>query len=327
MTEEILTAIVPEELARQRLDAVLVELFPDYSRSRLQLWIKAGRVLLNGETFKAKHKVQGLETIEVHVEPEPVNDICQPQRIKLDIIYEDEQVIVINKPVGLVVHPAVGHRDGTLQNALLYHDSSLAEVPRAGIVHRLDKDTSGLLVVARDLKVHKNLVDQLQARTVHREYQAIVLGVMTAGGTVDEPIGRHSRDRKRMAVKEGAKEAITHYRVSERYRGHTRVKVNLETGRTHQIRVHLSHINYPIVGDSVYGGRLKLPRGASDELKDMLRKFKRQALHAGRLGLQHPATGEYQEWHAPLPEDMWQLIEILRKDAEDVEVDPYHGLY
>ena len=327
MTEEILTAIVPEEFARQRLDAVLVELFPGYSRSRLQLWIKAGRVLLNGEISKAKHKVQGFEKIEVHIEPEPVDDICQPQSIKLDIIYEDEHLIVINKPVGLVVHPAVGHRDGTLQNALLYHDNSLAEVPRAGIVHRLDKDTTGLLVIARTLKVHKNLVDQLQARTVHREYQAVVLGVMTAGGTVDEPIGRHSRDRKRMAVKEGAKEAITHYRVSERYRGHTRVKVNLETGRTHQIRVHLSHINYPIVGDSVYGGRLKLPRGASDELKDMLRSFKRQALHAGRLGLQHPATGEYMEWQAPMPDDMWQLIEILRKDAEDVEVDPYHGLY
>jgi 23S rRNA pseudouridine1911/1915/1917 synthase len=327
MKEETLTAIIPEELARQRLDAVLVELFPDYSRSRLQQWIKSGRVLLNGETTKGKLKVQGLETIEVHIEPEPVDDVCQPQAIKLDIIYEDEHVIVINKPLGLVVHPAVGHRDGTLQNALLYHDSSLAEVPRAGIVHRLDKDTTGLLVVARDLKVHKNLVDQLQARTVHREYQAIVLGVMTAGGTVDEPIGRHSRDRKKMAVKEGAKEAITHYRVSERYRGHTRVKVNLETGRTHQIRVHMSHINYPIIGDSTYGGRLKLPRGASDELKDMLRAFKRQALHAGRLGLQHPATGEYQEWQAPVPEDMWQLIEVLRKDTEDVEIDPYHGIY
>jgi len=327
MTEEILTAIVPEEFARQRLDAVLVELFPGYSRSRLQQWIKAGRVLLNGETTKGKHKVQGFEKIEVHIEHEPVDDICQPQAIALDIIYEDDSVIVINKPVGLVVHPAVGHRDGTLQNALLHHDSSLAEVPRAGIVHRLDKDTTGLLVVARNLKVHKNLVDQLQARTVHREYQAVVLGVMTAGGTVDEPIGRHSRDRKRMAVKEGAKEAITHYRVSERYRGHTRVKVNLETGRTHQIRVHLSHINFPIVGDAVYGGRLKLPRGASDELKEMLRSFKRQALHAGRLGLQHPETGEYQEWQSPLPVDMWQLIEVLRKDAEDVEVDPYHGFY
>lgn len=314
MSDDILTAIIPLRFARQRLDAVLVELFPDYSRSRLQSWIKSGKVLLNGQVPKARDKVLGDEQVEIHLDPEPVNDECQPQAIPLNIVYEDDDLLVINKPVGLVVHPAAGHQDGTLQNALLHYDSSLEEVPRAGIVHRLDKDTTGLLVVARNLKAHKNLVDQLQARTVHREYQAIVMGVMTAGGTVVAPIGRHPRDRKRMGVREDGKEAITHYRISERYRGHTRIKVNLETGRTHQIRVHMAHINYPLVGDAVYGGRLKFPRGATEALKDALRAFNRQALHAARLGLNHPASGEHREWQADLPEDMKQLIATLRED-------------
>ena len=317
MSEEILTATIPSHYARQRLDAVLAELYPDYSRSRIQQWIKSGKVLLNGEIPKAKVKLLGDEHIEIHVQTEVLDDDCYAQDIPLDIIYQDDDILVINKPVGMVVHPAAGHKDGTLQNALLYFDEHLNEVPRAGIVHRLDKDTSGLLVVARNLKAHKNLVAQLQARTVHREYQAIVLGVMTSGGTVDEPIGRHARDRKRMAVRLDAKQAITHYRVSERYRGHTRVKVNLETGRTHQIRVHMSHIHFPLVGDPVYGGRLILPRGASDELKDALKSFKRQALHAAKLGLKHPATQQEMHWKAPLPEDMLHLIEVLRADIED----------
>ena len=317
MSEEILTATIPSHYARQRLDAVLAELYPDYSRSRIQQWIKSGKVLLNGEIPKAKVKLLGDEHIEIHVQTEVLDDDCYAQDIPLDIIYQDDDILVINKPVGMVVHPAAGHKDGTLQNALLYFDEHLNEVPRAGIVHRLDKDTSGLLVVARNLKAHKNLVAQLQARTVHREYQAIVLGVMTSGGTVDEPIGRHARDRKRMAVRLDAKQAITHYRVSERYRGHTRVKVNLETGRTHQIRVHMSHIHFPLVGDPVYGGRLILPRGASDELKDALKSFKRQALHAAKLGLKHPATQQEMHWKAPLPEDMLDLIKVLRADIED----------
>ncbi|MDH5484928.1 MAG: 23S rRNA pseudouridine(1911/1915/1917) synthase RluD [Gammaproteobacteria bacterium] len=316
MSEEIVTLTVPDHLARQRLDAVLVEFFPEYSRSRLQQWIKNGNVLVNGQPPRAKDKLMGDEVIQVQIDHEPVDDRCEAQDLPLDIIYEDEDLIVVNKPVGLVVHPAAGHKDGTLQNALLYHDPSLAEVPRAGIVHRLDKDTSGLLVVARHLKSHKSLVDQLQARSVKREYQAVVLGVMTAGGTVDEPIGRHPRDRKRMAVREDGKEAISHYRVVERFRGNSWIRVNLETGRTHQIRVHMSHINFPLVGDATYGGRLKLPRGCTEELKACLREFNRQALHAGRLGLLHPATGKQREWKSDMPDDMKNLISVLRADAE-----------
>lgn len=316
MSEQILTAVVPEHCARQRVDAVLVELFPDYSRSRLQSWIKSGKVRLDGVIPKPKDRVQGDETIELHVQPEPLDERCEPQPIALDLVYQDEDLLVINKPVNLVVHPAAGHASGTLQNALLYLDASLVEVPRAGIVHRLDKDTSGLLVVARNLKAHKSLVEQLQARTVQREYQAVVCGVLTAGGTVDEPIGRHSRDRKRMAVREDGKQAITHYRVVERFRGHTHVRVNLETGRTHQIRVHMAHIQYPLVGDAVYGGRLKFPRGASEALKQGLRDFNRQALHAGRLGLIHPSSGEAMQWKAPMPDDMQQLLQLLKQDME-----------
>ena len=321
MSDEILTATIPRHFARQRLDAALAELFPDYSRSRIQQWIKAGKVLLDGEVPKPKVKLLGDERVEIQVEAEPLDDGCYAQDIPLDIIYQDEQIIVVNKPVGMVVHPAAGHKDGTMQNALLHFDEHLNEVPRSGIVHRLDKDTSGLLVVARNIKSHKNLVAQLQARTVHREYQAIVLGVMTAGGTVNEPIGRHPRDRKRMAVRLDAKEAITHYRISERYRGHTRIKVNLETGRTHQIRVHMSHIHYPLVGDPVYGGRVMLPRGATEELKTALKAFKRQALHAARLGLVHPASQQTVHFDAPLPDDMKQLIDVLRADVEDDEDD------
>ncbi|MCW8853601.1 MAG: 23S rRNA pseudouridine(1911/1915/1917) synthase RluD [Gammaproteobacteria bacterium] len=323
MSDEILTARITEQYARQRLDAVLVDLFPDYSRNRLQQWIKSGKVLVNGKESKPKDKMLGDETIELHLDSEPLDTECKAQDIRLDIVYEDDDILVINKPVGLVVHPAAGHHDGTLQNALLHHDSTLAEVPRAGIVHRLDKDTSGLLVVARNLKSHKSLVDQLQARTVHREYQAIVLGVMTAGGTVDEPIGRNPRDRKRQAVREDGKEAITHYRVIQRYRGHTHIKVNLETGRTHQIRVHMAHIHYPLVGDSVYGGRLKFPRGASEALKAGLRDFQRQALHAGRLGLIHPATGKQVYWKVKLPEDMKNLLALMEEDLAEMESDDF----
>ena len=315
---EILTATVPVELARQRLDAVLVELFPDYSRSRLQQWIKDGRVLVNGVVPRAKDKVDGYETIQVHVIAQLHDIDVKPQDIALDIVYADADIIVINKSVNLVVHPAAGHSDGTMQNALLHYDGSLAEVPRAGIVHRLDKDTTGLLVVARHIKSHKLLVEQLQAREFAREYQAVVRGVMTAGGTVDEPIGRDPRDRKRMAVRFDGKPSVTHYRVLRRFGHHTHVQVQLETGRTHQIRVHLTHMHYPLVGDQAYGGRLQIPRGASDLLKETLRGFKRQALHAARLGLEHPITGESMEWEVPIPDDMQQLLNVLtHEDVPD----------
>jgi 23S rRNA pseudouridine1911/1915/1917 synthase len=240
----------------------------------------------------------------------------QGEDIPLTIVYEDEEIIIVNKPAGMVVHPAAGNYDGTLVNALLHHAPELNEVPRAGIVHRLDKETSGLLAVARTLKSQKHLVEMLQARVMKRQYQAVACGVMTAGGTVNAPIDRHPVDRKRMAVVANGKPAVTHYRVMERFRIHTHIRVDLETGRTHQIRVHMAHIHYPLVGDPVYGSRLRLPSDCSAELADFLRNFKRQALHAARLGLEHPTTGEMMEWEAPLPEDMQQLIRLLHEDAE-----------
>lgn len=310
-----LRVAVPPTAAGRRLDQVLAELFPEYSRSRLQQWVREGRARVDGRIVRPKEKLQGIETIELEpvVEPE---ERWRPEAIPLDIRYEDEQLIVLNKPAGLVVHPAAGNREGTLLNALLHHAPELNTVPRAGIVHRLDKETSGLLVVARTLQAQTALVAQLQARTVTREYDAVVVGVMTGGGTVDAPIGRHPVDRKRMAVVPNGKPAVTHYRVVERFRGHTYVKVRLETGRTHQIRVHMAHIHHPLVGDPVYGGRLKLPKGGSDAMREVLKGFRRQALHAGRLGLVHPQTGEPVAWEAEPPGDMTHLLAVLRADAE-----------
>lgn len=307
---------IPPQMAGMRLDQALAELFSDYSRARLQHWIRDGRVRLDGRRPRPRDKVLGGEQVEL----EPVLEVeapHAPEAIPLDILHEDEHLLVLDKPAGLVVHPAAGNREGTLLNALLHHAPELAAVPRAGIVHRLDKDTTGLLVVARTLTAQHRLVAQLQARALKREYQAVVVGCVTAGGTVDAPIGRHPVDRKRMAVVPGrGKPALTHYRVGERYRGHTRLRVQLETGRTHQIRVHMAHLRYPLLGDPVYGGRLRLPPGASEDLIDVLRGFRRQALHAWRLGLSHPAGGEWMQWEAPLPADLHELIQALRADAE-----------
>ncbi|VAW57553.1 Ribosomal large subunit pseudouridine synthase D [hydrothermal vent metagenome] len=324
INHEIVKITIPLEYASQRLDAVLVKMFPDYSRSRLQLWIKARRVWLDGKTPRPRDKVIGGETLEMHIEPEVCDETIVAQEIPLNIIYEDDDILVINKPVGLVVHPGAGHSEGTLQNGLLFHDEKLHEVPRSGIVHRLDKDTSGLLVVAKNLKSHKLLVEQLQARTVHREYLAIVFGVLTSGRTIDMGIGRHGRDRKKMSVKAEGKQAITHFRVLDRYRGHTRIKVNLETGRTHQIRVHMAYVKHPLVGDQTYGGRLQLPAGCSEALKEMLRGFNRQALHARKLGLIHPTKNRLMEWRAPLPDDMKQLIAALEADISQEVEDEYY---
>lgn len=309
-----LTATVPPAAAGRRLDQVMVELFPDYSRSRLQDWIKAGQVTVDGRPPRSRDKVWGGEQVALA----PLETVELPwsgEAIPLTVVYEDADIMVIDKPPGLVVHPAAGNWDGTLVNALLHHAPELAALPRAGIVHRLDKDTSGLLVVARTPAAHKSLVAQLQARTVRREYDAIVVGVLTAGGTVDAPIGRHPIDRKRMAVVEGGREAVSHYRVAERYRGHSYVKVRLETGRTHQIRVHMAHRQHPVLGDPVYGGRLRLPAGCSDALRAALQQFKRQALHAGALGLIHPGSGAELAWQAPLPADMRDLLTLLRDDV------------
>jgi 23S rRNA pseudouridine1911/1915/1917 synthase len=301
------------ELAGKRLDQALAQLFPDYSRSRLQQWVKAGLVTLDGVTCRPRDKVLGGEWVALEARLEDQVE-CRPQAIDLDIVYEDASLILINKPAGLVVHPAAGNPDGTLQNALLHHDPELIQLPRAGIIHRLDKETTGLLVIARTPAAHKALVEQLQAREFDREYRAVVTGVMTAGGSVDEPIGRHPTQRIKMAVHRAGKEAVTHYRVLERFRAHTYLKINLETGRTHQIRVHMAHLRYPLVGDPVYAGRLRQPAGASEQLREALRRFRRQALHALKLGLTHPESGEWMEWESPLPEDMQLLLEALRAD-------------
>jgi 23S rRNA pseudouridine1911/1915/1917 synthase len=312
----ILTARVPDELAGMRLDQCLAEMFPDYSRSKLQTWVKAGRVLVDGEVLKGREKLDGGEEIELDAEAEQVVEY-DAEDIPLDIVYEDDAILIVNKPAGLVVHPAVGNWTGTLVNALLNHAPSLDTLPRAGIVHRIDKETSGLLMVAKTLQAHNSLVEQLQERSIHREYLALVKGWMTAGGTVDEPIGRHPVDRKRNAVRRDGKEAVTHYRLEQRFKRHTLIRVKLETGRTHQIRVHMTHINYPLVGDQVYGGRFQMPADCSPALAEALRSFKRQALHATKLGLEHPETGEYLEWEQPMPEDMQNLIKLLAENELD----------
>lgn len=306
---------VPISLAGSRLDQAAAELFADHSRERLKGWIKEGALTVDGRPGKPKDKMAGGEWLELVATLEEETRF-EAEDIPLDIVHEDDEVLIIDKPAGLVVHPAAGNPDGTLLNALLHHCPSLTAVPRAGIVHRLDKDTTGLMVVAKTLEAQTDLVNQLQARTVTREYECVVVGVMTAGGKVDQPIARHGTNRQKMAVVAGGKEAVSHYRVISRFRAHTHVKVKLETGRTHQIRVHMSHIHFPLVGDQTYGGRLRIPPGASQALIRMLREFPRQALHARRLELQHPDDGRIMRWERPLPEDMQQLLALLREDGE-----------
>jgi 23S rRNA pseudouridine1911/1915/1917 synthase len=316
MSEAPIIKNITEEFAGKRLDVVLAELFPEYSRSRLKIWIDQGQVLVNGKTAKPKNKLAGDEELQLTVQTIESETVCEAEDIPLDIVYQDDAIIVVNKPAGFVVHPAAGHYTGTLQNALLHFDESLAAIPRAGIVHRLDKDTTGLMVVARNLSSHKYLVDQIQKHEVVREYQAVVHGVMTGGGMVDQPIGRHPRDRIKMAVRENGREAVTHYRLLEKFREHSHVKVQLETGRTHQIRVHMSYLRHAIVGDPIYAGRQRIPAGATPDLVEYLQGFKRQALHAWRLSFAHPDHGEPVSVEAPLPEDMQQLIGLLQQDRQ-----------
>ena len=307
-----LNIIIPERMIGNRLDASLSEMLPDYSRSKITTWIKSGDALINQKTFKPKDKVSGSEIVCLTLNQKQSNDWVA-EKIPLNVVYEDEDIIVINKQFGLVTHPGAGNWSGTLANALLYYDPALSILDRAGIVHRLDKNTSGLMVIARNEKSQKYLVEQLQSHSVDREYSAIVYGHMIAGGTVDEPIGRDPKDRVKQAVLMSGKEATTHYRAIDRFKSHTHVKAILETGRTHQIRVHLSHVGHSLIGDPTYGGRVRFPKKASEELKDALVNFTRQALHSKKLTLTHPISGEIMSWKAPLPDDMLRLLEVLKK--------------
>ena len=308
---KILKIIIPNRMIGNRLDSSLSEMLPDYSRSKITAWIKSGDALINQMTFKPKDKVNGNEVVCLTLNQKQSNNWIA-EKIPLNIVYEDKDIIVINKRFGLVTHPGAGNWSGTLANALLYYDSSLSILDRAGIVHRLDKNTSGLMVVARNEKSQKYLIEQLQNHSIEREYSSIVYGHMIAGGAVDEPIGRDPKDRVKQAVLINGKEAVTHFRVIDRFKSHTHVKAILETGRTHQIRVHLSHVGHPLVGDPVYGGRVRFPKKASVELKEALINFKRQALHSKKLTLIHPVSGELMSWKVPLPDDMQNLLEVLK---------------
>ena len=307
---------IPEELAGQRLDSALARLLPDHSRTRIKAWIEAGQVKVGRLPCKPRDVVTPGDHVHVRMTVEEPEADVLPEAIPLTVVHEDEDVLVLDKPVGLVVHPGAGNRSHTLQNALLGRDPALAGIPRAGIIHRLDKDTSGLLVVARTPEAHTSLTRQIMARSVAREYLAVSVGVMTSGGTVDEPIGRHRSDRLRMAVRQDGRPAVTHYRVLERFRAHTYLSVKLETGRTHQIRLHLSHLHYPIAGDPVYGGRFAQPKGASQRLLETLRGFKRQALHATSLAFDHPRSGKRLSLQSAVPADFAELLAALREDAQ-----------
>ena len=314
MPQITLSAEVQPEQMGQRLDQTLAELFPEYSRSRLKTWIEADLVKLNDRiTNIPREKVLGGEKIEITVEVEDETRF-EPENIPLNIVYEDDDIIVINKPKDLVVHPGAGNPNGTVLNALLYHYPPIAEVPRAGIVHRLDKDTTGLMVVAKTIPAQTKLVRDLQKRKITREYEAVASGIMTKGGTVDQPMARHTTKRTLMAVHPMGKPAVTHYRIMENYRNYTRLRLRLETGRTHQIRVHMAHIAHPLLGDQTYGGRPRPPKNASEDFMEVLRNFKRQALHAVMLRLAHPITGEMMEWYAPLPDDFVELLNALKAD-------------
>ena len=304
---------IPSTCAGQRLDYALASLLPDYSRSRLQQWLKCGALQVNGEVWRGRDVVRGGEHVQGAVQLE-VETPALAQDIPLHVVYEDEEILVLNKAAGLVVHPAAGNRDGTLVNALLHHRPQLAHLPRAGLVHRLDKDTTGLLVVAASLRAHTALVAQLQARLVQREYLALVQGVPIAGGTVDAPLGRHAVDRQRMAVTAAGKPAITHYQVLQRFAAHALLRVQLESGRTHQIRVHMAHIHFPLLGDPVYGQRLRLPPAASAQCLAIVQRFRRQALHAAHLAFTHPGTGVWQAWQIAPPADFQQLVDALAEN-------------
>ena len=314
MSAEKQIVVIPAEYDGLRLDKALARMFPEYSRSRLKEWLLAGAITVEGGPKRPKDAVSGGETVTMEPQPE-LSVTAEAEPMALDIIFEDNDLLVVNKAAGLVVHPGAGNHAGTLMNGLLHHVTALEEVPRAGIIHRLDKDTSGLLLVAKTLTAHTALVRLLAEREIDRHYLAVCNGVLTGGGTIREPIGRHPVDRKRQSVQSNGKPAVTHYTVKERFSAFTYVDVKLETGRTHQIRVHFAHRRHSLVGDPIYGGRLALPKGASEELIQVLRHFKRQALHATRLALAHPVSEKPLVFEIPPPEDLQALIDTMRRDS------------
>ncbi len=307
--------IIPDAMSGKRLDQALAELLPEHSRARLQGWIRDDYVQIDKKSMRPRDKVHGGEQVEIRAEIESQISAA-PEDIPLEIVFEDEHLIIINKPAGLIVHPGAGNPQHTLMNALLHHDQQLEQVARAGIVHRLDKDTTGLLVVARTPQSHTYLANQLQTRKIHREYVTIVSGIMTAGGTINQPIGRHRTHRTKMAVVKNGRPSTTHYRIIKKYKHHTQLQVYLETGRTHQIRVHLTWLHYPIIGDPVYGGKKQLVKGMDPNLANYITAFPRQALHARAIQLHHPLSKEIMAWQAPIPEDMAELINTLETDAK-----------
>ncbi len=314
MTEAPRQLTIPDNLAGQRLDQALASMFPEYSRSRLKSWILQGYVTVDDRELRPRDAIHGGELVQLVPQAE-VGVSSEPEAIKLDVAYEDEDLLVVNKPAGLVVHPGSGNTRGTLMNGLLHHVPEVAELPRAGIVHRLDKETSGLLLVGKSLRSHTALTRALADRAISRHYVAICTGVLTGGGRIDAPIGRHPVDRLKMSVREGGKPAVTHYRVLERFSAHTYISVQLETGRTHQIRVHFAYRRKPLLGDQVYGGRLAMPAAASDDLQAALRSFKRQALHAARLAFTHPCSDEDIDLQTEPPDDFAGLLSALKQDA------------
>lgn len=317
MTQEINHSLmIPEDHAGLRLDRSLAILLPEYSRAKLQSWISQQLVTVDGEFLASRYQLRGGESIVISAISEPLHSVAQPEHITLDIVFEDEHLIVINKAAGLVVHPGAGNPSGTLLNALLYHEPQQANLPRAGIVHRLDKDTTGLMVVAKSLLAHTALVDLLQDHQIDRRYHAIVRGQLISGGTIDEPIGRHPTDRIKMAVNSRGKAARTHYTIIEKFQRHTWVEARLETGRTHQIRVHFAHKRMPLVGDAVYAPRVQRVANVMPQLNDALCGFTRQALHSHYLAFAHPASGESLDWQVPMPADMNTLVSTLREYSQ-----------
>ena len=306
---------VPAELSGQRLDKALARMFPEYSRSRLKSWLLQGFITVDERAMRPRDAVTGGESVLLQPQPETALT-SEPEAQDLDIIFADAECLVVNKPVGLVVHPGAGNPRGTLLNGLLHHVPELERLPRAGIIHRLDKGTSGLLLVAKTLEAHTALVRALAERRIARHYLAVCSGVLTGGGSINEPIGRHPVDRLKMSVQQDGKPAVTHYRVIKRFAAHTYTSVQLETGRTHQIRVHFAHLRHALVGDQTYGGRLAIPAGASDRLRNTLRQFRRQALHAEKLVFEHPQSGKKIDFKIAPPADFADLLSALAEDSE-----------